>query len=611
MLAVVTGSVALALACDGGGITPPDNVAPVANFEMPTCTVNVDCDFSSTSTDDAGVTDWSWDFDGDGDVEANTASASFMYNSAATFNVSLTVHDAQGLSHKKTSTITVAPNPAPAAGFTYTCSATDCTFLSTSTDVAPGTIATYAWDFGDGSITGEKDPSHSYTVATPREFTVTLTVTDNEGATDVETQTVTVTPLPPANTPPKASFTNACNVVDCTFASTSTDDAPGTIATYAWTFGDGGTAVVSNPAHRYNVTAPTTFTVTLTVKDNEGASAVATKQVAITPLPQVNTPPTADFTHACNVLDCTFASTSSDVAPGRIATYAWTFGDGATAVVSNPVHQYTVAAPTDFTVTLTVTDNEGATAIKTKQITVSPVPSGNIAPTASFKQWCEWADCIFISTSTDVAPGTIASYVWTFGDGTTVTEWNKPGHSYKISARTTFTVTLTVTDNEGATDVEVQTVTLNPMPPAAQGCITTGKVVDCFLDIPTNSTLKVKLLEVACDLKNNPASRITTPPPIGDQVFLSVCWRPAGQEIGIFGGPLDKLIVYQAGTQARIQFTQGDANPSDPILAPPVGQITGNFPDWTINFEDGDHPTRAGEPDFTDVVIGVHATVVP
>ena len=63
--------------------------------------------------------------------------------------------------------------------------------------------------------------------------------------------------------------------------------------------------------------------------------------------------------------------------------------------------------------------------------------------------------------------------------------------------------------------------------------------------------------------------------------------------------------MYEAGTQARIRFTQGDTNRP---VNPPEGRLEGTFPDWTISFEDGDHPGAAGEPDFSDVVIGVHAT---
>jgi PKD repeat protein len=521
MLAVITGTLVLASACSGGGgdITPPANTAPVANFDLPPCTINAACNFASTSTDDAEVTESSWDFDGDGTPDATTANASFTYTTAGDFNVRLTARDAQGLSDTKTSTITIAP-------------------------------------------------------------------------------------APPGNTPPTAGFTHSCNAAACTFISTSTDVAPGTIATYAWTFGDGATADVNNPAHSYTVTTRTDLTVTLTVTDNEGASDVETQTVTVDPVPPVNTPPTAGFTHACNAGACTFVSTSTDAAPGKIVAYAWTFGDGATADVNNPAHSYSITAPTDFTVTLTVTDNQGATDVEAQTITVDPVASGNPPPTAAFAPWCYGENCIFRSTSTDVAPGTIATYAWTFGDGATE-NWSAPSHVYTISARTTFTVTLTVTDNEGATAVATKTVTLSPLPPAVQGCTTSGKTVECVLDIAARSTLKVKLLGVNCDPRSIPGTRITTPPPVGDQVFLGVCWRTAGEEIGIFGGRLDELIVYQAGSQARIWFTQGDATH---VLNPPAGHLEGTFPDWTLSFEDGDHPGAPGEPNFTDVVAGVHAT---
>ncbi len=113
------------------------------------------------------------------------------------------------MSHRKTSRITIDPAPVtnpPTAGFTPSCNGLSCTFANTSSDVAPGTIATYAWTFGDGGTSDQVSPSHTYTVSAATDFTVTLTVTDNEGATDAETQTITVTPAAPVN-PPSAGFT--------------------------------------------------------------------------------------------------------------------------------------------------------------------------------------------------------------------------------------------------------------------------------------------------------------------------------------------------------------------------------------------------------------------
>ena len=99
-----------------------------------------------------------------------------------------------------------SPNQAPAAAFTHTEADLSASVDgSTSTD-PDGTIASYAWDFGDGTpaATGATRPATPYAAAGT--YTVTLTVTDNDGATDTETAQVTVT-APPANQTPVAAFT--------------------------------------------------------------------------------------------------------------------------------------------------------------------------------------------------------------------------------------------------------------------------------------------------------------------------------------------------------------------------------------------------------------------
>jgi PKD repeat protein len=83
----------------------------------------------------------------------------------------------------------------------------------------------------------------------------------------------------------------------------------------------------------------------------------------------VNPPPTARFTvDDCPGRLCAFTSSSTD--DGSIASYAWTFGDGATSTQPSPQHQY--GAPGTYTVTLTVTDNKGATDALTRQVVVNP-----------------------------------------------------------------------------------------------------------------------------------------------------------------------------------------------------------------------------------------------
>ena len=87
-----------------------------------------------------------------------------------------------------------APNDPPTANFTYSCTDLDCGFTDTSGD-SDGSVVSWDWDFGDGNTSTSQNPNHSY--ASAGSYTVSLTVTDNEGASDNVSTLVTVT-APPA-----------------------------------------------------------------------------------------------------------------------------------------------------------------------------------------------------------------------------------------------------------------------------------------------------------------------------------------------------------------------------------------------------------------------------
>src|SRR5207244_1284519 len=150
-------------------------------------------------------------------------------------------------------------------------------------------------------------------------------------------------------------------------------------------------------------------------------------------------PPVATFTFSCSGLTCGFDASSSTAQ--ATATYGWSWGDGAPAG-SGKTASHTYAAGGGYNVTLTVTDGGGSNSVS-KPVTVSPADQ---TPTAAFTSSCRGLTCSFTSTSSD-PDGSIASYSWTFGDGFTSTAQN-PSHTY--GAGGSYTVTLQVTDNQGA-----------------------------------------------------------------------------------------------------------------------------------------------------------------
>ncbi|WP_226921605.1 PKD domain-containing protein [Georgenia subflava] len=250
------------------------------------------------------------------------------------------------------------PNAAPVAAFDVATDALGVSVDGSDSSDADGTIASYAWTFGDGGTATGATASHTY--AAPGTYDVTLTVTDNDGASRSLTKEVTVAA---ADAPPVAAFTTA--VTGTTLAVDgrgSTDD--GTIASYGWEFGDGGTATGATASHTYG--SGGTFDVTLTVTDDNGQTDELTQQVTIA---AANVAPTASFTTSPNGLTVGVDGTGSEDPDGTIASYAWTFGDGATATGATASHTYATAGTYD--VTLTVTDDDGATKSLTQEVTVS------------------------------------------------------------------------------------------------------------------------------------------------------------------------------------------------------------------------------------------------
>jgi PKD repeat protein len=255
------------------GRTPGER-APVASFTAATSGLTVNVDASASTDPDGNLAAYRWSF-GDG-ATATGPTAAHTYTQAGTYTVTLTVTDTASLSGTTTRSVTVAPNEAPNAAFTSTVSHLSVALDGAASSDPDGTIASYSWSFGDGQTGDGVTTSHLY--ASAGTYAVTLTVTDDDGAVGTLRKDVTVTEAP--NAPPTAAFTVSADLLTASVDGSGSTDPDGTIATFAWDFGDGSTGNGRTAQHTY--AAAGTYTVKLTITDDRGATATASQAVTVT-----------------------------------------------------------------------------------------------------------------------------------------------------------------------------------------------------------------------------------------------------------------------------------------------------------------------------------------
>jgi PKD repeat protein len=205
--------------------------------------------------------------------------------------------------------------------------------------------------------------------------------------------------------------------------------------TFIWTFGDGAAASGLNLVHSY--AAAGSYTASLNVSDSAGHRAAASTTITVQP------PPAATASASVSAGDAPVTVNFTGSASGGTVpySYAWTFGDGATASSQNPSHAYTSAGI--FNAQLTVSDATGRTAIAdVPTITVSPA----LTTTAGVSSRLGTIPFAVDFSSTPAGGLQPYAYAWTFGDGGAATT-QAPTHTY--TAAGTYTPEVTVTDANG------------------------------------------------------------------------------------------------------------------------------------------------------------------
>ncbi len=384
-----------------------------------------------TNTSSGPGLQYSWSF-GDG-VGASTAPApSYQYTTDGVYNIQLAIIDQFGCKDTLTKNQYINIS-SPFAKFTPSDTFSTCPPLFVAfTDNSSNAISR-AWDFGDGAISTEINPTHFYT--SPGVFVAKLTVTSNGGCTSVYTKTIKVLG-------PTGSFTygpfQGCNPLTITLNATTTN-----ATNYVWDYNNGQTVSTTSATQTYTYTQPGKYLPRIILKDDAGCSIPVLGTDSITVF-GVTATITASKSFVCDSGLVSFNSNaiSNDV----VTSYLWKFGDGSTSSSPNPTHNYTSTG--NYPVTFITTTQQGCKDTADLQLPInvyqSPIvniianPGACIPATAQFN-----GQIIRNDTST-------LSWTWNFGNGQNASGISPSSVIYNTAG--SYTVTSIATSSNGCVD---------------------------------------------------------------------------------------------------------------------------------------------------------------
>jgi gliding motility-associated-like protein len=386
-------------------------------------------------TGGGNIIQYTWDFgDGNSSTQQNP---NYVYQNTGTFTVSLTVRDQNQCTGARSKINYVIVNPKPTANFVgqplISCEAP----LTTNfVNMSQGNGLTHSWNFGNGNTSSQPNPSQIYNSSGA--YTVSLVVENSFGCKDtmIRNNYVDVGSFDASFT---ANTTSGCVPLAVSFTGVSSSSA-----NFQWRLGDGTNTVGQQVNHTY--TQPGQYTVTVIGTNSIGCvdSTTITNYITVTPGPDIDF--TANQTSGCQL---PFTVTFNNNTPNT-QTCTWNFGDGNTATGNTVTHSYQNYG--QYTVTVSIVDNAGCTSqiVETAYIkVVKPVP--NVV--SDIQRGCAPLTVNFSDTSSTTSP--ITSWVWNFGDGSPTSNNPTPTHTYSDTGQ--YTVTLTITNQEGCTETIVMT----------------------------------------------------------------------------------------------------------------------------------------------------------
>jgi hypothetical protein len=394
---------------------------------------------SGSSDTDGTIVSYEWR---EGVSTIGTGATPTISFAVGTHTVTLFVIDDDGTIATDSVVITVNPAPPPpnvppSANAGPDQSVTDANFngsepvtLNGSASTDPdGTIVGYEWREGSIVLGTGATPTALFAVGT---HTVTLRVTDDDGATGTDTVVITVNPAP--NQTPHANAGLDQTVTDANgdgsdpvvLNGAGSWDPDGSLVSYEWRE---GAALIGTGATPTVSFAVGTHTVTLQVTDDDGATATDTVVITVNPAPPPpNVAPTANAgpnqsatdTNGNGSESVTLNGSGSSDSDGTIVSYEWREGAALIGTGTTPTISFAVGT---HTVTLQVTDDDGATATDTVVVTVNPAPApstvhvGDLdgSSTSNRNEWTARVTATVHNTNHQPVSGAVVTGSWSGG----------------------------------------------------------------------------------------------------------------------------------------------------------------------------------------------------
>jgi gliding motility-associated-like protein len=446
--------------------------------------VNTDFSFTSNSSAPGNtVQAWNWDFgDGTTSLQQNPLK---QYSLPGTYFIKHWISTAAGcVSDTARDTLIVFSKPI--ASFVvdpHRCE-TDSLYFTSNSTAGGANITLYNWQV-NGSPLVSVGSSAKYLPASATGYSVKLTIGTEAACTDDTTINVVVNPKPI----PAFNLPNVCLPIgSATFInSTTISDGTGTGISYVWNFGDPA-ASGSNPntstqkdgSHFYSSTG--SYPVKLTATSSNGCVKDTTRN-----LTTVYNAPVAAFTAPLEVCYGTQVSytDNSTAANNTVAQWSWSFDDGSSSNLQNPVKTFATAGT--HSATLIVTTLAGCvSASVTKFIEVNklPVSTFSIAGTT-----CETKNINFVNQSV-ANTGSIVKWTWNMGTGgaDTIRTTGTP-FMYVYPAAGAYHVTLVTETNKGCVSGKLDTV-INVYPQPNPGfAMSENCLIDPFSEFTDTTTI--------------------------------------------------------------------------------------------------------------------------